>query len=68
MILTGTLSFQPSQLIRPVDNMLASIGTIKSFIEKIGEKYSFKKKSINRENTKSPELKSKWCYGKHNNK
>ena len=55
MFLTGTLSFHSSKPIRPGDNMLVSIDTIKSFIGKIGEKYSFKKKSSKKENPKSPE-------------
>ena len=40
----GTLSFQASQPIRSGNDMLVSIDTIKCFLGKIGERYSFKKK------------------------
>ena len=40
----GTLLFQTSQLIRSSKNILVNIDTIKYFLDKIGERYSFKKK------------------------
>ena len=44
MCLTGTLSFLASQPIRSSKDMLVSIDTIKHFLSKIGEMFSFKKK------------------------
>ena len=55
MFLTGSLSFQASQPIRSSDDMSVSVHTIKCVIGKIGDKCSFKRKSNNQENQKSPE-------------
>ena len=45
MSLVGTLSFQVPQLIRSGKDMLVSSDTTQWFLAKIGERYSFKKKS-----------------------
>ena len=55
MFLVGTLSFQASQQISSGDDISVIIDTIKCFIGKIGEKYSFKKTSYNKGNPQSPE-------------
>ena len=41
---TGTLSFQESQQIKPYDDILMSVSTIKHFLGRIGRKYTLKKK------------------------
>ena len=45
MIPTGTLSFQASQPFRSSNDVSIRIDTIKSFLGKLGQKYSFKKES-----------------------
>ena len=45
MFPTGTLSFQASQPIQTGNDMSVSTDTIKWFLGKISERYSFKKKS-----------------------
>ena len=45
MFPTGTLLFQSSQPIQSGNNLLLSIDAMEWCLEKLGQKYSFKKKS-----------------------
>ena len=54
MFPTGMLSFLTSQKIRSSDIMSISIDTIRHFLEKIGEKYTFKNKPNNQHENPKP--------------